>query len=128
MPAVAAIITHGTIPTTAFTDETSLLVQSVTKSGTRDSKEYMNASGAVQGLEERNPKLTLSFDAFITDYSGLATYEPGQEVTSLANFTVSTLGFAPGDGTMVFRDPVITESNSEAAKITFSVTQYPFVA
>ena len=128
MPAVAAIIEHGSIPTASLTDETSLLVQSVTISGTRESKEYMNASGAVQGVEERNPKITFTFDAYITEYSGLATYEPGQEVTALANFSTAKLGFSPGDGTMIFRDPTITESNSEAAKIGFSVVQLPFCA
>ena len=107
-------------------DETSLLVQSVTISATRTSKEYLNASGAVQGLEERDPKITFTFDAYITDYSGMVEYEPGQEVTALANFSTAKLGFSPGDGTMVFRDPSITESNTEAAKISFSVTQYPF--
>jgi hypothetical protein len=129
MPAVAAIIEHGSIPGAGLVDETSLLVQSVTKSGTREPREYLNAAGAVQGIEERNPKLTFTYDAFITNYaSGFPTFEPGQEVTSLANFQSATLGFVPGDGTLVFRDPTITESNSEAAKMTFSVTQYPFVS
>jgi hypothetical protein len=126
MPAVSAIIEHGTIPAASLEDESNLLVQSVTFSGTRESKEYLNASGAVQGLEERNPKLTIAVDAYITAYSGLVEYNPGQEVTSLANFATSKLGFAPGDGTLVFKDPTITETNSEAAKMTFSVVQYPF--
>lgn len=126
MPAVSAIIDHGSIPTASLTDETSLLVQSVTISGTRESKEYLNASGAVQGIEERNPKITFTYDAYITDYSGLVEYNPGQEVTSLANFAESKLGFSPGDGTLVFKDPTITETNTEAAKIAFSVVQYPF--
>lgn len=126
MPAVAAIIEHGSIPTASLADETSLLVQSVTIAGSRESKEYLNASGAVQGVEERNPKLTFTFDAYITAYSGLAAYEPGQEVTALANFSEARLGFSPGDGTMIFRDPSITETNAEAAKIGFSVVQLPF--
>ena len=126
MPAVAAIIEHGTIPSASLEDESGLLVQSVTIAGTRSPKEYMNASGAVQGLEERDPRLTFTFDAYISSYTGFATYEPGQEVVSLANFATSKLGFAPGDGTLVFRDPTITESNSEAAKISFSVIQFPF--
>ncbi len=126
MPAVAAIIDHGTIPAAALEDETSLLVQSVTISATREKKTYLNASGAVQGLEYRNPTISFAFDAYITAYSGLVEYNPGQEVTSLANFASSKLGFSPGDGTLVFEDPAITESNSEAAKMTFTVVQYPF--
>ena len=128
MAAVSAIIEHGTIPTASLENETSLLVQSVTFSGTRETKEYMGADGSIQGLEERNPKLTISYDAYISDYSGLVEYNPGQEVTSVANFEVSKMGFTPGDGTLVYKDPVITETNTEAAKITFSVVQYPFVA
>jgi hypothetical protein len=127
MPAVQAIIEHGTIPGEALEDETSLLVQSVTKTGSREAREYMNAEGAVQGIQERNPKLVLSFDTYITEYTGLAAQHPGTEVVSLANFQVATLGFTPGDGTLIFRDPVITESNSDAAKMTFTVTQFPFV-
>lgn len=127
MPAVQAIIEHGTIPGEALEDESSLLVQSVTKSATRESREYMNADGCVQGIQERNPKLVLSFDAYITDYSGLAAQHPGTEIVSLANFQLVTFGFAPGDGTIIFRDPVITESNSDAAKMTFTGTQFPFV-
>ena len=127
MPAVQAIIEHGTIPGAALEDETSLLVQSVTKSGSREPREYLNADGCVQGVQERNPKLTFSFDTYITEYSGLAAQHPGTEIVSLANFAVTTLGFVPGDGTIIFRDPVITESNTEAAKMTFTAIQLPFV-
>ncbi len=126
MPAVAAILQSGDIPSTSFTNETSLLVQSVTFSASRDEKEYLNASGAVQGWEGRNPKLSIAYDCFITDYSGLVEFNPGQEVTSLANFSTSKLGFAPGDGTLIFKEPTITESNTESAKMTFTVVQYPF--
>lgn len=126
MPAVAANIHHGSIPTASLTEESSLLVQSVTITGARDPREYLNASGAVQGIELRNPRISFAYDAYITAYSGFATYEPGQAVASLANFSESKLGFSPGDGTMVFTDPTITETNTEAAKMTFTVTQYPF--
>jgi hypothetical protein len=129
MPAVAAIIEHGSIPVAGLVDETSLLLQSLTKSGTREPREYLNAAGSVHGIEERNPKLSYNYDAFITNYaSGFPSFHPGQEVMSLANFQSATLGFVPGDGTLVFRDPTITESNSEAAKMTFTVVQYPFVS
>ena len=127
MPAVAAIIQHGTLPTASLTDETSLLVQSVTISGTRDSKEYMGANGSIAALEERNPRVTFTYDAYVSAYTGIPTYNPGQEVTSLANFDDTVLGFAPGDGTLVFKDPVITQSNTDLDKIAFSVVQYPFV-
>jgi len=126
MPAVEAILEHGSIPASGMVDETSLLVQSVTKSATRDEKTYMNASGAVAGVQYRNPILTFAYDCYITEYSGLVVANPGSEVTSLANFTEDTLGFTPGDGTLVFTDPTITESNSESAKMTFSVKQLPF--
>ena len=126
MPAVAAIIEHGSIPAAALSDESSLLVQSVTFAGSREPKEYMNASGAVQGVEERNPKLTISFDAYVTAYDDMVDYNPGQEVTTLANFSTSKMGFDPADGTMIYRDPTITETNSEAAKIAFSVVHLPF--
>lgn len=128
MPAVSAIIQHGTLPTSSLEDETSLLVQSVTFSGTRESKEYMTSDGAVGALEERNPKLSMAYDAYVTAYSGLPTYNPGQEVTSLASFASDTLGFSPGDGVLVMKDPTITRSNAEADKITFTVVQYPFVS
>jgi len=48
-------------------------------------------------------------------------------VTTLANFTANTYGFVPGDGTMIFMDPNRSETNTEMAKTTFSVKQYPFV-
>ena len=48
-------------------------------------------------------------------------------LSALANFDSAILGFSPADGTLVYRDPVITESNSDAAKIGFSVVSYPFV-
>ena len=127
MPAVAAIIEHGSIPASSLVDETSLLVQSITKSGSRESNMFKNASGAVAGIQERNPTLTFAVDAYITSAADLADEHPGTEVTALANFDSAILGFSPADGTLVYRDPVITESNSDAAKIGFSVVSYPFV-
>ncbi len=128
MPAVAAIIEHGTIPSASLTNEDYLLVQSVTFSGTRDTKEYMGGDGTVQAVEERNPKLTITVDAYVSEYSGLPTYEPGQAVTSLANFDSAVLGFDPADGVMIFREPTITRSNAESDKIAFTVAHLPFVA
>lgn len=128
MPAVEAIIDHGTIPSNSLEDETSLRVQSVTISGIREKREYLNASGATDGLEYRNPKISFAYDTQVTAYTGLPTYNPGQEVTSLANFADSTLGFSPGDGVMVMEEPTITRSNTDTDKMTFTVVQYPFVA
>jgi hypothetical protein len=48
-------------------------------------------------------------------------------VTTLANFAALTYGFDPNDGTMIFMDPNRSETNTEMAKTTFSVKQYPFV-
>ena len=126
MPAVAAIIQHGSIPASAMEEESSLLVQSITKSGTRETKDYMRADGAVGGTERRNPLLKINIDAYVSAYDDIVLQEPGSEVLALANFATATFGFVPGDGTMVLDDPVITESNSDAAKYTCTVTQYPF--
>lgn len=134
MPAVAAIIDYGNIPTNELVDESNattpdVLVQSLTKAATREKRSFKNASGATFGLQYREPILTLSFDGYIANTTtGLANAEPGSAVTTLANFTASTFGFVPGDGTMVFEDPVRTESNEDMAKMTFNVVQYPFVS
>lgn len=128
MPAVSAIQASGAVPLSSLENETYLVVQSVTTTGSRDKKTYMDATGATVGLEYRNPTISFAVDAHISAYDGLVNYNPGQEVTSLANFATSRFGFAPGDGTLIFEEPSITESNQEAAKITFTVVQYPFVS
>ena len=133
MPSVAAIIEYGTIPASELADESNsstpdVLVQSLTKSATRTMKDFKNAAGATFGIQYRDPKLSLSFDGYIANTTtGLANQEPGTEVATLANFTADTFGFTPGDGTMVFENPVRTESNEDMAKMTFDVVQYPFV-
>jgi hypothetical protein len=134
MPAVSAIIRYGTIPSASLLDESNpttpdILVQSLTTSGSREMKDYRNADGNIFGLEYRNPIITFAFDGYITSKTAtLANATPGATVTALANFTINTFGFAPGDGVMVYTDPVRSESNEEIAKTTFTVTQYPFVS
>ena len=133
MPSVAAIIEYGSSPASELADESNsstpdVLVQSLTKSATRTMNAFKNASGATFGIQYRDPKLSLSFDGYIANTTtGLANQEPGTEVATLANFTADTFGFTPGDGTMVFENPVRTESNEDMAKMTFDVVQYPFV-
>ena len=133
MPAVAALIQHGNIPSSTLLDESNsstpdILVQSLTITAARDEKAYLNASGTTFGLEYRNPTITFAFDGYLSNKTlGLANQHPGTEVTTLANFTVLTYGFDPNDGTMIFMDPNRTETNTEMAKTTFSVKQYPYV-
>lgn len=133
MPAVSAIIQHGNIPASTLVDESNsttpdVLVQSLTISATRESKEYKAAGGYVFAVEERNPVITFAFDGYVSVKDGLADEHPGTAVTSLANFTESTFGFAPGDGTLIYRNPVRTETIDELAKVTFDVVQMPFVS
>lgn len=133
MPAVDALIQHGNIPLSSLEDESNaltpdILVQSLTITASRDEKAYLNAAGATFGLEYRNPTITFAFDGYLSNKTlGLANKHPGTAVTTLANFTVLTYGFDPNDGTMIFMDPNRTETNTEMAKTTFSVKQYPFV-
>lgn len=127
MPAVPAIIPHGDIPSANMADESGLLVQSFTWTGSRESKEYKGANKAVKGVEETNPTLSGSCEAYITNYAGMASYHPGQEIVSLANFATPVFQFVPGDGTIIFREPSITESIDDVAKMSFTVVVYPFV-
>jgi hypothetical protein len=133
MAAVDALIQHGNIPLSSLEDESNaltpdILVQSLTITAARDEKAYLNAAGATFGLEYRNPTITFAFDGYLSNKTlGLANKHPGTAVTTLANFTVLTYGFDPNDGTMIFMDPNRTETNTEMAKTTFSVKQYPFV-
>ena len=133
MAAVEALITYGNIPASSLKDESNpstpdILVQSLTTSATREMKDYRNADGNVFGIELRNPIITFAFDGYITSKTAtLANATPGASVLTLANFPTETFGFLPGDGTMIYTDPVRTESNEEIAKTTFTVTQYPFV-
>jgi hypothetical protein len=134
MASVPALIQYGDIPNSSLFDESNpvtpdILVQSLTVSATRDEKTYLNAQGTTFALEYRNPTITFAFDGYITTKSGdgLANKHPGTEVLTLANFTIDTFGFSPADGTMIFMDPSRVETNTEMAKTTFSVKQFPFV-
>ena len=133
MAAVDALIQHGNIPSSTLLDESNsstpdILVQSLTITAARDEKAYLNASGATFGLEYRNPTITFAFDGYLSNKTlGLANQHPGTAVATLANFAANTYGFVPADGTMIFMDPNRTETNTEMAKTTFSVKQYPFV-
>jgi hypothetical protein len=136
MPAVAAILRYGNLPSASLSlkDEQNattpeILVQSLTTSATREEKEYRNSDGNVFALEYRNPTISFAFDGYITTKTGpgLSNLEPGQRVFNLANFTVSTFGFSPTDGVMIYMDPSRSETNEEIAKATFTVKQYPFV-
>lgn len=133
MPAVAALIQYGDIPNTSLLDESNqttpdILVQSLTVSATRDEKTYLNAQGTTFALEYRNPTISFAFDGYITNKTtGLANQHPGTRVFTLANFTALTFGFDPADGKMIFMDPSRVETNTEMAKTTFTVKQYPFV-
>lgn len=127
MPAVQAIIQHGTIPSSSMEDETGLLVQSCTYASNRESVEYKGANRCVKALEEANPILTITISAFISSYSGMTILDAGQEITSLANFSGSVLGHSPGDGVMVLKDPTISKGIDSIDKFDCSVKQYPFV-
>lgn len=127
MPAVAANIQHGTLPSASMENETGLLVQSCTFASTRDSIEYKGGNRCVQALEEVNPILTITISAFISAYSGMTVLDAGQEITSLANFSGAVLGHSPGDGVMVLKDPTISKGIDSIDKFDCSVKQYPFV-
>ena len=127
MPAVAAIIQHGTLPTDSMEDETGLLVQSCTFASTRDTVEYKGANRCVKAVEEVNPILTITISAFISAYSGMTVLDAGQEITSLANFTGSVLGHSPGDGVMILNSPTISKGIDSIDKFDCSVRQLPFV-
>ena len=72
--------------------------------------------------------MSTAFDGYLSNQTtGLANQHPGTAVATLANFAANTYGFVPADGTMIFMDPNRTETNTEMAKTTFSVKQYPFV-
>lgn len=128
MPAVEAIIQHGTLPSSSLVEETSLLVQSCTFSSSRDTTEYKGANRCVTALEEANPILTIAVSAFITGYSGITILDAGQEITSMANFPSAVLGHSPGDGVMVLKDPSISKTNTETDKWDGTIKQYPFVS
>jgi hypothetical protein len=134
MAAVAAIIPYGNIPTSSLKDESNsvtpeILVQSLTVSASREEKEYRNSSGAIFALEFRNPTISFAFDGYITNKTGaLSNGQPGERVTTLANFTTDTFGFDPTDGVMIYMEPSRSETNEEIAKTTFTVKQYPFVS
>ncbi len=133
MPAVSAIIQHGNIPSSTLLNESNettpdVLVTSLSINATRETKEYKAAGGYVFAVEERNPIINFSFEGWISVKDGLADEHPGTAIVSLANWTESTFGFDPSDGTTIFRNPVRTETIDEMAKITFDAVNYPFVA
>lgn len=128
MPAVSAIIQHGTLPTSSMEDETGLLVQSCTFASTRDTMEYKGANRCIQAVEMVNPILTITISAFISAYSGMTVLDAGQEIASLANFDGAVLGHSPGDGVMVLIDPTISKGIDSIDKFDCSVRQLPFVA
>jgi hypothetical protein len=128
MPTPAARIVHGNLPNdVSLIDEPDMLVQSLTVTPSREKKEYKGANGAVQGIEYKNPLITLAFNAFISDRVNLCDQHPGTTVASLANFSAARFGFDPSDGIMVFEDPSTTQNLEDPETITFSVVQYPFV-
>ncbi len=130
MPAVAALIDHGTFPATSGpAAEANLLIQSLKVSAKREKKGYKSASTkATTRLRYSDPTLEFDVDAFINGTTGFVTQHPGSAVTTLANFADTYRTFDKDDGVMVFEDPVDDYPLDDLIKTTFKVVHYPFVA
>jgi hypothetical protein len=128
MPAVDPRIVYGTLPADSeILDEPDLLVQSLTTTPAREKKAYKGGNRATQGLEYIDPILSFSFDAIVSERTGLADQHPGTEVTELANFAGSRFGFDPADGIMIFEDPSCEQNTTDPEMVKFTVVHYPFV-
>lgn len=123
-----ARIVLGNLPAdVSLLDEPNMLVQSRTFTPARTKNVYRGANRATGGLEFLDPILTITFEAYISAYTGLCNSHPGTVVTELLNYTDARFGFSPDDGTMVYEDPSTKADLTNPETLTFSVVQYPFL-
>jgi hypothetical protein len=129
MPSFQTVIEHGTFPDIDVpVDEPNILVNSLGRKAERKNKEYMGATTkAVERVREYDPRLTLSFDGWVSALAGLAVQHPGTSVASLLNFQDPIHEFDPDDGVMIYRDPEDAGEIEEMLKIKFDVVHLPFV-
>ncbi len=133
---VTAVITHGTLPSYAPSDETGLLVLDLTLEGKREYvKKKMAGTRATTYVRAEDPVLTISITGNPIPSSGgalegLAITHPGS-VATLANFTGSDayLGFALSEGgKIIAMDPSLSFPDGDAPTFTGTFEYMPFVA
>lgn len=127
MPAPDAIIDYGDIPEASLVDEPNLLVSSLTFNPTREKREYKGATGAVRGVQYRNPIMSIAFQATISIEAGIAIAHPGDEIAELANFESTIHGFDPTVGVLILEDPSRELSTENANTLSGTIFHYPFV-
>lgn len=129
MPAIDAIIKHGSLPAASdLVDEPDILVQSLTITPARETKLYKGPNKATQGIMLTDPTITFAFKGIISAVAGLADQHPGTVIADLANFQDSIHGFDPDDGVILYQDPSRELSQEDPAMVSFTAIQYPFVA
>ncbi len=131
--ATQALITVGTLANTAFpSDEANMLVQSVTLTPAKTKTEYKgaNAKGGVVAVQYRTATAKLALDGFLTSFAGFAVQEIGTDCATHVNLTAigTAAGIVISAADLLFEDPVISGTNEESIKLSFSMMVYPDIA
>lgn len=133
---VAAVITHGTLPTYAPVDETGLLVLEFGLEGKRTRvAKRMKGTRATTYVREEDPILTISMTGNPIPSAGgilegLAITHPGSAAT-LTNFISGDayLGFALADGGIIIAsDPGLSFPDGDAPSLSLKFDYFPFIA
>jgi hypothetical protein len=123
MPALT--ITSSTAASVVFgcTAETGIIINSYTRTSTREKTEVTNSDGDVVAVAYSKPMASISIEGFLNGTTGVNAAAPGVAL-SIAN---ATSGSGITGGSVIVDSVTRTSSSAEFSTLSIEATQYPLL-